>query len=506
MWETLKGMDINLIDATCPKVAQIQRLVAHNAKEGFRIIIWGTCGHPEVEGLLGFGGEGAVVVRTPEELLELDSSGKALLVAQTTQDIRAYGAIKEAALLHFGGKVTIRDTICEATKSRQDELVALASKVDGLVVVGGKDSGNTKRLYNIGLELGAKSIIVEEPDSIPEDFTQDLSSVAIGAGASTPIWQIRKVSHRLRALDRQGQGSPLAFIHRLLRALVLSRIYMALGTGSLGCAMSLALGISPPALFFGLFFYFGHAMHILNGFLDRDSARYNDPDLASFLYKYRLPMILAGVMSLSLSLSAAYLAGCKIFLLTLFQAALGLMYAIPLPFGFLAKRGIRRLKDLPFAKLIAISGGWALFVIAPDFLHNPPLLSFDLHGLKLAALGFSLVFTQVFVRTFLMEMQDARGDRIFSSSTLSAILGLTRSAWLITSILALWTIALILSYFLMGASLLILFFILTGPLYNGLVLKRFFLNPWLGGFQFDLLLDTQFLLAGVAALLWTYLS
>jgi 4-hydroxy-3-methylbut-2-enyl diphosphate reductase len=507
--EKLIKKGVRIEDATCPWVAKIQKLTETEAKAGAKVLIWGTEGHPEVEGLLGYSLGRGLVIKNAEEIASLPDFEKVLLVAQTTQDPEAFEIIKEAVISRYGDKAKTADTICEATKLRQKDLKELVKKVGALCVAGGKDSGNTQRLKDIGLKAGLPTIAAEGPEDIQRDFPMDAETVGVAAGASTPIWQIRAVVQSLLAKEREESKSWGQYLRRFLRVLVLSNLYVGLGVGSLGWAMGEAMGAGYAYAFFALFFHFGLLMILLNGLVHFDHVRYNDPDRANFYIKYRKPLIFLCVATGILALFSSYVLGYKINILISVQMLAG--FFCILPWNLFSKsfslRGYRALKDVPFMKLISMSSGWSLLVVCPAFFSAPPLLNFNKTDLIKASFGLILVFLQVFTRGFIMNIEDARGDRTFSLATPAQILGPKRSFPFILRVMALWTLVILASYIWGGLGSLVLIFLATGPFYNLLVLRRYFKNDWLGGFQFDLLLDAQFLLSGLAGVLyWLILS
>jgi 4-hydroxy-3-methylbut-2-enyl diphosphate reductase len=447
------------------------------------------------------------VIISPEELPALPDFPKLLLVSQTTRDPEGFSEMKEAVLDRYGERARVINTICEATIKRQREVAELGKLTDAILVVGGKDSGNTKRLKDIGERLGLPTVSAEGPEDIALDFPGKAHSLGVAAGASTPVWQIRVVVQSLLAREREESGSPLRFLSRLLRVLVLSNVYIGMGVASIGRAMGEALGIGYSHFFFGLFFYFGLLMFLLSGLTQADHVRYNDPDRANFFIKYRKSLtclcVLSGIMAL---FSANYL-GAKINILIAAQMFLGLLCILPWnqfykPFNIL---GYRSLKEIPCMQILTRSAGWSILVICPAFLSEPALLSVSYEDLIKAFFGLTLVFLQVFVRTFIMNMQDARGDRVFSPVTPVHFLGPKWSVRFILAVMGFWALVILISYFWGGLNKLVLIFLITGPAYNVLVLRRFFKNNWLGGYQFDLLLDAQFFLTGLAGLLfWLY--
>jgi 4-hydroxy-3-methylbut-2-enyl diphosphate reductase len=494
----LKETGAEVIDATCPKVARVQRKVGEKAVAGYRVVIWGTAGHPEVEGLLGYALGRGVVASGPEEIAALPEDwGKVFLAAQTTQDSGAWVAAAEAARRRWPGRVELLNSICEATEDRQRSVVELAGEVSALVVVGGRDSANTKRLYELGARSGIPTVSVEGPEEIPSGFTDGLASVGVASGASTPIWQLRMVYQALGSMGRSSERTLASFFGRFFRALALSFIYRAAGGAALGWSLAWASGYAPPGIFFALFFYLALAVNLFHGFLDRDSSRFNDPDRSEFLSKYRVPLSCAAAGSFALSLAAAQALGSWVTAFVLLHAALAVLYAIPYPLEFFRVRGLKGIKDLPGGKTLSSAAGKAILLSFPALLVTPPLIPRDLRGLAVALCAAGLAFVHLFARNCLMDLQEARGDRSFGSGNIALLLGKRRSARLFFWALALWTLAIpavCLTGLMRPEALL---FLISGPLYNAFVLARFLKNPGLGGFQFDLYLDGQFFLAGL---------
>jgi 4-hydroxy-3-methylbut-2-enyl diphosphate reductase len=497
----LRAGGLRIVDATCPRVAAVQRLVANHVGSGGSVLIWGTAGHPEVEGLLGYAKGLGRVIAGPEEVAGLPDLEDVLLVAQTTQDKERWPELTEAVSGRWP-KARMRDTICQATVNRQSEARRLAGECGGLVIVGGRNSGNTRRLGQIGRREGLPTLVVEGPEEIGPQFVQGLNSVGLAAGASTPLWQIRSVRQRLEELGRSSDSSPVSFLKRLVRTLVLSNIYIGLGAGCLGLAMAEAVGCGFSGLLFGLNFFFVQFMHLLNALVDRASSRTNDPDRSAFLVKYRALMIICGTLSFALSVSGAYLAGPWVLAMVSFLTVCRILYNMPIPCGRLKKIGVRSLKDLPLAKTLAISAGWACLLALPPILSSPPILPIDARGLTLTAVSFVLVFLNLLSRTLVMDFQDWLGDRMFGSRTSVTLLGWRRASKLVWGLIALWALSIVAAYvfFLPGSPMLLL--LIPGPLHNAITLRYLHKHIGMGGYLFDCCLDGQFLLSGLIVWAW----
>ena len=190
-----------VVDATCPHVSRAQHAAAELAGEGCRVIVVGEAGHPEVEGLTAWAEEagGKVdVVAAPEEIPEglYDPVG---VVAQTTQRRENLEAVV-AALRAAGLEPIVKNTICSATRQRQEAAADLASAVDAMVVIGGRNSSNTTRLAEVRALTCPRTFHIESADELDPAAFAGCRRVGVTAGASTPENQIAAVEKFLRAL------------------------------------------------------------------------------------------------------------------------------------------------------------------------------------------------------------------------------------------------------------------------------------------------------------------
>lgn len=191
----------SVVDATCPHVSRAQHAAAELAGEGCRVIVVGEAGHPEVEGLTAWAEEagGKVdVVAAPEEIPEglYDPVG---VVAQTTQRRENLEAVV-AALRAAGLEPIVKNTICSATRQRQEAAADLASAVDAMVVIGGRNSSNTTRLAEVCALTCPRTFHIESADELDPAAFAGCRRVGVTAGASTPENQIAAVEKFLRAL------------------------------------------------------------------------------------------------------------------------------------------------------------------------------------------------------------------------------------------------------------------------------------------------------------------
>lgn len=194
-------LGIPVVDATCPFVRRVQERARALEAEGYEIVIVGEREHPEVVGIVGWVTGHAHIVEGPEDVEGLPEMHRVGVVAQTTQTLANLTACV-AELLPRAREVRVHNTLCDATTQRQSAAAEVAREARVMVVVGGRHSGNTRRLVDICREQGARTHHIETADEIDPAWFEDLdpsAPVGVTAGASTPDWIIDDV---LAALGR----------------------------------------------------------------------------------------------------------------------------------------------------------------------------------------------------------------------------------------------------------------------------------------------------------------
>jgi 4-hydroxy-3-methylbut-2-enyl diphosphate reductase len=193
--------NLEVVDATCPFVKKAQEHVATLSKEGYDIVVVGDAVHPEVQGIVSYAAGRVYVVSSGKDVERLPRMSKIGIVAQTTQSFEHLQDVVTACLAR-GGETRVYNTICDATAVRQDEAKKLAGAVDCMVVIGGFNSANTKRLAQICRELLPRTHHVETACQIDEQWFEGVKKVGVTAGASTPKWIIDEVINRISAIDK----------------------------------------------------------------------------------------------------------------------------------------------------------------------------------------------------------------------------------------------------------------------------------------------------------------
>lgn len=192
---------VKIVDATCPKVKKAQLLIEKQTERGRTLLLYGEADHPEVKGLLSYANKDAIVFDSLEEIQgKLRDDVDYFLAAQTTQDKAVFDQIRRYAQSCTSRRIPVLETICDATKVRQQEAIAIAKSVDRMVVVGGYTSGNTRRLAKVCQEQGTKTVHVETAEELnPDDFS-GCETVGLTAGASTHDNTIEEIRARLEKM------------------------------------------------------------------------------------------------------------------------------------------------------------------------------------------------------------------------------------------------------------------------------------------------------------------
>ncbi|HUJ18550.1 MAG TPA: 4-hydroxy-3-methylbut-2-enyl diphosphate reductase [Nitrospirota bacterium] len=191
---------LHIIDLTCPFVGKAQRDAEGLKKEGYQVVVVGEEKHPEVQSILGYAGENALVVEKAEDMERMKFNARIGVVAQTTQ---SYGNFSEIVLklLRLSKELKVFNTICNSTKERQDAARILTRQVDLMLVVGGRNSANTSRLASVCKGEGKPTYHIEVADEIRPEWLEHAGKVGVTAGASTPDWVLESV---LKTLQRLG--------------------------------------------------------------------------------------------------------------------------------------------------------------------------------------------------------------------------------------------------------------------------------------------------------------
>lgn len=488
----LKASGMRIIDATCPHVAHVQALIRYHTGKGCHALIIGEPSHPEVIGLVGYGNGLVHVIEESGQVDDLPEMEKLIVVAQTTQDVDKYKQVSDAVRGRYP-RARIHETICSATLDRQEEVKSLASQVDGLVVVGGFHSGNTRRLVQVAQEVGTPTFHVETEEELNKERLSNMEVIGVTAGASTPNWMIRSVVQRIESIRSPSESRVSRLITRGLKLVFLGNIMVSFGAFSLSYASMILMGKNPDLMHPMIAFFYIYAMYVLNRFLDKGASAYNDPERANFCRKHKTVLFLSGMGAMAAALILSGLLGAGVLFGTAGLSLLGVSYSIPIvPRGLRHVWQFSKIKDIPGSKTLSQALAWAaLMSLLPmleqrDMPWNPALVS------------FLFVFALVYVRGGLFEIFELQGDMIVGRETLPIAIGEKKALFLLKGIILAGGLLLILAPLAapLGPSSYLLVCCFLGLGFTVLAYERRWLYP---GMRLEAMLEGNLFLAGFLA-------
>lgn len=206
-YKKAKDLDLNILDLTCPKVLKIHNIAEEYVSKGYYIFLVGQKEHPEIIGTISYCGKNSNVIETKEEISKKlqdfyeSNINKLLILSQTTFSMEKFNNIVTEIKEQLSNKnieMEIKNTICNATKLRQEETSEIAKKVDIMIIIGGKNSSNTNKLYQISKQYCKNSILIETEHELDIEYVKKFQKIGIAAGASTSQKSIDSVVEMLR--------------------------------------------------------------------------------------------------------------------------------------------------------------------------------------------------------------------------------------------------------------------------------------------------------------------
>lgn len=497
--ELLASSGLKIIDATCPRVAKVQAITRYHANKGYTPVIVGDKDHAEVIGLMGYGNGKALVISSPSDVLNLPETDKLFLVAQTTQNAENFHEIVESVKKRYPDAL-IFDTICEATRERQDEVKSLARHVDGVVVVGGYHSGNTRRLAQISEATGTPTFHVETEKELSKEALSSMDVIGVTAGASTPNWMIKNVVKEIEAIRGRGEIFINRWIKKTFKFLLRSNFMVALGAFSLSHAAAILSGRRPDIFHPVLAFLYIYAMHVLNSFLDKGASMYNDPEMASFYRKHRTFLILTGTVFIFGALAISYHLGVNVFFAMVGFSLLGIIYSVSIvPLSLRHLWRYSKIKDIPGSKTLSEALGWAVVITL-----LPLLEPFSMRWATVI-ISFFVVLAMAYVRSAFFDIFRVQGDLIVGVETLPITLGekrtITLLKWIIVSAALLLIVAPVSGLVTPFSLLLLICFVTLSLCLTAYENMRIY-----PGLLLEYLVEGNLFLAGLFGLIWQALS
>ena len=495
--EKLKKAGFTIIDATCPRVIMVQTIIKKHARQGYASIIIGDKDHPEVVGLLGYSDGNGYVIDNINGLDSLPAFEKAIIVAQTTQNTEFFEEVRKWADKKFP-HYKIFNTICDSTSKRQAEVKRFAKSVDAVIVVGGHNSGNTRRLFEIARKTGKPSYHIESENELDLKVLASARNIGLTAGASTPNWITKRVYRSLESLFFKKEQGWRRVLFSIQQSLLLTNIYVSLGAGCLCYACTRLQGIEHyfPHVLISILYVL--SMHILNNLTGSKADKYNDPERAAFYRKHKLFLAALAVIAGSAGLIAAYFMGITAFLILFLMSLLGLSYNIRLLPESLFGGRYRRIRDIPGSKTVLIAAAWG--IVTSIF----PTLSASESISASTIIVFFLSACMVFVRTAFFDTLDMQGDRIVGRATIPILLGEKRTMRLLKIMLTVIIVILLLSSAFQLISTLG-FLLVICPVFIAVILSAYERGYMLPSIRLEFLVETHFVLAGIITIIWSWL-
>ena len=197
IYRALARKNLEIVDATCPIVKEIQKLIESLTRKNMEVIIVGDREHPEIRGLIGHSRSRGIIVENEAQARELPRRKTRAVVAQSTLDVELFERII-AALVDRTDELSVHNTICRSTRTRQTTTSELASRVDTLFIVGGRTSSNTRKLYRISKRILPRTFFIETADEITPKMLRGARTIGISGGASTPPEALQEAAARIK--------------------------------------------------------------------------------------------------------------------------------------------------------------------------------------------------------------------------------------------------------------------------------------------------------------------
>ena len=198
LYSQIEQKNIEIIDATCPIVKEIQKLVESLAVKDEEIIIVGNREHPEIKGLIGYSRGKGLIIENEKQAIALPQRERRAVLVQSTQDMHLFKKIV-ATLIERTRELDVHNTICQSTQIRQRSTSELASQVDVLFIIGGRNSSNTSKLYKISKRILANTYFIEKADQITPNMLKGARKIGLSGGASTPPKAIQEAAVKIRS-------------------------------------------------------------------------------------------------------------------------------------------------------------------------------------------------------------------------------------------------------------------------------------------------------------------
>ena len=494
----LEKTGLKVMDGTCPKVTRVQAIIRRYSNEGRQTIIVGDQDHAEVVGLMGYSSSSAHVIQGAGDVSDLPEMDCPFVVAQTTQNEQNFSLVV-AALKERYPNLRVFDTICDATHLRQGEVREFKGQVNGVVVVGGYHSGNTRRLVQISEDEGMPTIHVETEKELNEQNLSGFKTVGVTAGASTPHWMINSVLKKIEDMSGQSESPFVRFFKRAGRFMVLSNLMAAAGALSFSYAASKISGNSSGPVYPFLAFLYIYAMYVFNRFLDKEASAYSDPARAASLKKHGRLLVGTGVAAIATALILAWSQGVGAFFMLTVLSIAGIIYSVPvIPERLRSRYRYVKIKDIPGSRALSEALAWVAVITVL------PIVSGKGGDMGPSIIAGLVVFSLIYARAIFLSIFQVQGDLMVGRETLPITLGEERTLIILKCILG--AVAGFLIFGLISRLTGPFLYMMFCPLLTLLLCLSAYEKKWFHpGLGLEAMIETNFLLSGALAFLSQYL-
>ncbi len=413
--ERLSEIGAKVVDATCPKVLRSENIIKKYYAGGYSIIIVGDRGHAEIDALLSYTGNTGIVVENMKEAENLPRMEKVCVVAQTTFNSFLYNEITDV-ICKNAGECYVADTVCVSTDRRQADVRKLAEVTDATVVVGGKNSANTRRLAEISRELKQPTYLIEDPAELDLEELSQYNEIGVTAGASTPNWVIKQVMDSIAGYTPKAPRSLYTLFMTIAFFAIEGNLVICAAAAALTYAMCTLMKIPPswPVILMPLFYLF--PLHSVNKYFEINWKLVSVTEHAPRLRRYWIIYLAAGFVSFFISLGIAWYSSTLTFILVAVSYLLGGLYSVRIIPGAWNFR-FKSLRDIPGSKDIVTAAAWTFAVVAL------PAISNSVYPGPVEIMGGAFAFIFVLSRTSLLAIGGIQSDKLIGLETFPVLFG-----------------------------------------------------------------------------------
>ncbi len=480
----IKSSASRIINLTCPRVARVQSLIKKYSSTGYFTIILGDEKHAEVIGLKSYAISGVKVIAMLDDIDNIPSMEKYLLVSQTTLDRDLFDKIVRILQQKFED-ILIIDTICNSTKNRQvDVKNGIARGIDTLVVVGGKNSANTKRLARIGEEHNIKTLYVESEDEINYSDFKNSEYILVTAGASTPGWIINNVLEKLYDVKFKKANFIINIIKNVLEFVVRTSLLSSVAAFFFSLLLQYFAGITYNYRLSLIAFIYIFSMYSINNYFDRDFLKTCNSNKFKIYDRFGIPLVVLSILSMIISIKFSYDSGITIFMVLISSYIFGIAYSTDYVKYIIKMLHLSILRKIYNSKIITYLGWLYVIIFLPSIIY--PIDIYEI-------INFSIfILSIIFFRHFLIDVIAFQSDLIFGRETIPVLIGV-KNITILAIIISFLSILTLVAFAFLRNNMLILIFSIN-IIYYYVLLNKIKNANYLISLKYEVLVDFNFIL------------